>query len=133
MANPILWADATDKVFRAGLSDENDPPATFAESLEFDLATNAALWTDVNNTFDQADWRLSGGVLTKDGVTQIVQPWAMGNADRRDFSNGLQQALTDLQTISTATFANNAQRDNAIRRLAQIMRVLLRRVVLSLN
>jgi len=127
--NPILWADNTGKAFRIGLSDEA-PPAVFAESLEFDPVTNPTLYDEICNTFDSADWRLSGGVLTKDGVVVTVQPWANDQQDKRDFSQGLQQALTDLQTISTATFANNTQRDNAIHRLAQIQRVMLRRLAL---
>ena len=129
MADPILWADATGVVFRVGMNDE-PPPAAFAESMEFDLATNTALYADICNTFDTTVWHLAAGVLSKDGAPQTVNGYQLDNQDRRDFSKGLQQALIDLQTISTATFITNVQRDAAVHRLAQIERVMLRRLAL---
>lgn len=41
----------------------------------------------------------------------------------------VRDALADLQQIEGATFANNTQRDNAIRRIAQVLRRAVRTLI----
>ena len=121
-ANAILWLNNNGIAFRVGRTDDIDPPTSFAASFEFDIAANIGLWNDINNTFDSAAWTYTNNTLRKDGVAQSVN----SAVDASLSIIGAEVALADLQTISTATFANNNQRDNAIRRLAEIERVILR-------
>jgi len=121
-ANAILWLDSNGVAFRVGKTDDIDPPVTFDRSFEFEIESNLGLWHDINNTFDSSVWSHSNGFLRKDGIAQSVNPVSSISLS----IIGVESALADLQTISTATFANNTQRDNAIHRLAEIERVILR-------
>lgn len=121
-ANAILWLDNNGVAFRAGRTDDVDPPLTFDSTFEFEIGTNLTLWNDINNTFDVAVWSYTNNFLRKDGVAQSVNPVSSTSLA----IIGVENALADLLTLSTMNFANNTQRDNAIRRLAEIERAILR-------
>jgi len=51
------------------------------------------------------------------------------HATKETLRQNVRDALADLQTIENATFANNTQRDNAIKRAAQVLRHAVRMLI----
>jgi len=138
-----IWSEAvTNRVFQVEDLNvlQSPPPATFNETLEFDSATNAVLVNDLVNTVDSATWTLLTGVIRKNGVIQVRNPdspaYIQNKADqqdRTDFSANMANHLATLESIAAAPSFTNAQRDTALRNLAQGIRQDLRRLAVLIR
>lgn len=138
-----VWSEAvTNQIFQVEDLNvlQSPPPATFNETLEFDSDTNAALVTDLVNTRDSATWTLLTGVIRKNGVVQVRNQNSVAytqnkadTQDRTDFSSNFLNHLATLDSIAGAPSFTNAQRDAALRNLAQGIRQDLRRLAVLIR
>lgn len=113
--------------------DAEPAPSGAAGSIQFDPETNAALLDSLSGRAPPWRWQdhaVSGGQVSRGGSQLAVQPDGPREADRKDFADRVADTMTDLDTIITQAQAGmtNAQRDQAILRLARALRRTYRRV-----
>lgn len=113
--------------------DAEPAPEGAAGSVPFDPETNAALLDSLSGRVPPWRWQdhtVSGGQVVRGGTPLTVQPDGPREADRKDFSDRFADTMGDLDTIITQAQAGmtNAQRDQAILRIARALRRTYRRV-----
>jgi hypothetical protein len=130
-----IYANADSTIMTAVRSVEIGAPAArpplsvslAAETLDFDDETNTGTATAIET--EPGRFRLSGGVLTRDGASVTINPPGRFIQDREQIEQALGQLVTFLESLDAGQNLTAAQVQQAIKFLLRVARYVLRWIV----